>query len=90
MCKDRLFPKIGYFAKAYGKNEEPRRAYALTFIIAMAMIGIGIVSLALFKTFIPSLASSFAEIVHSFQKIGSIMANSGMMKLYILSIITLD
>ncbi|KAK6053002.1 solute carrier family 12 member 3 domain protein, partial [Cooperia oncophora] len=41
VCKDRLFPKIGYFAKGYGKNEEPRRAYALTFIIAMAMIGIG-------------------------------------------------
>ncbi|EYC27812.1 hypothetical protein Y032_0008g197 [Ancylostoma ceylanicum] len=41
VCKDRLFPKIGYFAKAYGKNEEPRRAYALTFIIAMAMIAIG-------------------------------------------------
>ncbi|VDO18867.1 unnamed protein product [Heligmosomoides polygyrus] len=41
VCKDHLFPKIGYFAKGYGKNEEPRRAYALTFIIAMAMIGIG-------------------------------------------------
>ncbi|WKY10102.1 hypothetical protein Q1695_002448 [Nippostrongylus brasiliensis] len=41
VCKDRLFPKIGYFAKGYGKNEEPRRAYALTFIIAMAMIAIG-------------------------------------------------
>ncbi|KAJ1374249.1 hypothetical protein KIN20_036898 [Parelaphostrongylus tenuis] len=41
VCKDRLFPKIGYFAKGYGKNEEPRRAYLLTFIIAMAMIAIG-------------------------------------------------
>ncbi|VDM65821.1 unnamed protein product [Strongylus vulgaris] len=41
VCKDRLFPKIGYFAKAFGKNEEPRRAYVLTFIIAMCIIGIG-------------------------------------------------
>ncbi|VDM61432.1 unnamed protein product [Angiostrongylus costaricensis] len=41
VCKDRLFPKIGYFAKGYGKNEEPRRAYFLTFVIAMAMVGIG-------------------------------------------------
>ncbi|KAE9413363.1 hypothetical protein Angca_004577, partial [Angiostrongylus cantonensis] len=41
VCKDRLFPKIGYFAKGYGKNEEPRRAYFLTFIIAVAMVGIG-------------------------------------------------
>ncbi|KHJ90358.1 amino acid permease [Oesophagostomum dentatum] len=41
VCKDRLFPKIGYFAKPYGKNEEPRRAYALTFIIAMGVIAIG-------------------------------------------------
>ncbi|VDK47182.1 unnamed protein product [Cylicostephanus goldi] len=41
VCKDRLFPKIDYFAKGYGKNEEPRRAYGLTFIIAMAIIAIG-------------------------------------------------
>uniref|UniRef100_A0A1I7XVJ4 Solute carrier family 12 member 3 n=1 Tax=Heterorhabditis bacteriophora TaxID=37862 RepID=A0A1I7XVJ4_HETBA len=41
VCKDRLFPKINYFSKPYGKNEEPRRAYALAFIIAVAMIAIG-------------------------------------------------
>ncbi|KJH46770.1 K-Cl cotransporter [Dictyocaulus viviparus] len=41
VCKDHLFPKIGYFAKGFGKNEEPRRAYILTFIIAAAMVGIG-------------------------------------------------
>ncbi|VDK65108.1 unnamed protein product [Anisakis simplex] len=41
VCKDRLFPKIGVFAKGYGKDEEPRRAYALAFGIAMIMILIG-------------------------------------------------
>ncbi|CAB3409641.1 unnamed protein product [Caenorhabditis bovis] len=41
VCKDRLFPKIDYFAKSYGKNEEPKRAYALAFVIAFAMIAIG-------------------------------------------------
>uniref|UniRef100_A0A914D3X6 Amino acid permease/ SLC12A domain-containing protein n=1 Tax=Acrobeloides nanus TaxID=290746 RepID=A0A914D3X6_9BILA len=41
VCKDRLFPYINFFAKGYGKNEEPRRAYALAFVIAMAMILIG-------------------------------------------------
>lgn len=41
MCKDRLFPKIGYFAKGYGKDEEPRRAYLLTGVIAVIVIMIG-------------------------------------------------
>ncbi|CAI4226740.1 unnamed protein product [Auanema sp. JU1783] len=41
VCKDRLFPKIGYFAKSYGADEEPRRAYILSFIIAFSMVGIG-------------------------------------------------
>uniref|UniRef100_A0A0N5AW68 Solute carrier family 12 member 2 n=1 Tax=Syphacia muris TaxID=451379 RepID=A0A0N5AW68_9BILA len=41
VCKDRLFPKIDVFAKGYGRNEEPRRAYALAFVIALVMILIG-------------------------------------------------
>uniref|UniRef100_A0A914WXK5 Solute carrier family 12 member 3 n=1 Tax=Plectus sambesii TaxID=2011161 RepID=A0A914WXK5_9BILA len=41
VCKDRLFPYIHFFAKGYGKDEEPRRAYALGFAIAMLMILIG-------------------------------------------------
>ncbi|CAI2352393.1 unnamed protein product [Caenorhabditis sp. 36 PRJEB53466] len=41
VCKDRLFPKIGYFAKTYGKNEEPKRAYILGFFLAMGIIAIG-------------------------------------------------
>ncbi|VDN02395.1 unnamed protein product [Thelazia callipaeda] len=41
VCKDRLFPKVSFFAKGYGKNDEPRRAYVLGFIIALIMILIG-------------------------------------------------
>ncbi|KAM3718078.1 Solute carrier family 12 member [Dirofilaria immitis] len=41
VCKDRLFPKVDFFARGYGKDEEPRRAYALGFIIALLMILIG-------------------------------------------------
>ncbi|CAG9537340.1 unnamed protein product [Cercopithifilaria johnstoni] len=41
VCKDRLFPKTDFFARGYGKNEEPQRAYALGFIIALVMILIG-------------------------------------------------
>ncbi|XP_013781282.1 solute carrier family 12 member 1-like [Limulus polyphemus] len=41
LCKDKLFPKFEYFAKGYGKNEEPRRGYILAFVIALACIIIG-------------------------------------------------
>lgn len=41
LCRDRLFPHLQYFAKGYGKNQEPLRAYALTFIIALACVLIG-------------------------------------------------
>ena len=44
LCQDRLFPFIHVFAKGYGKNNEPLRAYALTFVIALACILIGIIS----------------------------------------------
>lgn len=36
LCKDRLYPKLEWFARGYGKTDEPVRGYILTFIIAMA------------------------------------------------------
>ncbi|XP_013923162.1 PREDICTED: solute carrier family 12 member 3-like [Thamnophis sirtalis] len=41
LCQDNLYPLIGFFAKGYGKNKEPLRAYGLTFILAVAFILIG-------------------------------------------------
>ncbi|KAH8406189.1 hypothetical protein KR215_006428 [Drosophila sulfurigaster] len=41
LCKDELYPKIVWFAKGYGKNNEPVRGYILTFVIATAFILIG-------------------------------------------------
>nr|ABU68839.1 solute carrier family 12 member 10.2 [Danio rerio] len=41
LCKDKIYPYIGFFGKGYGKNKEPLRAYVLTFIIAMCFILIG-------------------------------------------------
>lgn len=41
LCKDKLFPKIEWFAKGFGKNNEPVRGYVLTFIIALAFILVG-------------------------------------------------
>ncbi|XP_052002576.1 solute carrier family 12 member 3-like [Xyrauchen texanus] len=41
LCKDNIYPYIGFFAKGYGKNNEPLRAYVLMFSIAMAFILIG-------------------------------------------------
>ncbi|XP_078527523.1 solute carrier family 12 member 3 isoform X1 [Lissotriton helveticus] len=38
LCKDNLYPVIGFFGKGYGKNNEPIRGYILTFIIAIAFI----------------------------------------------------
>ncbi|XP_053303974.1 solute carrier family 12 member 3-like [Spea bombifrons] len=38
LCKDKLYPFIGFFGKGYGKNNEPLRAYILTFVIAIAFI----------------------------------------------------
>lgn len=36
LCKDKLYPKIEWFARGYGKNNEPVRGYILTFIISIA------------------------------------------------------
>ncbi|MBZ3872844.1 Solute carrier family 12 member 1 [Sciurus carolinensis] len=41
LCKDNIFKGLQFFAKGYGKNNEPLRGYFLTFVIAMAFILIG-------------------------------------------------
>lgn len=41
LCKDKLYPFIGFFGKGYGKNEEPLRSYLLAYIIAVCFILIG-------------------------------------------------
>uniref|UniRef100_A0A8C9X8Z3 Solute carrier family 12 member 10, tandem duplicate 1 n=1 Tax=Sander lucioperca TaxID=283035 RepID=A0A8C9X8Z3_SANLU len=41
LCRDKIYPYIGVFAKGYGKNDEPLRAYMLSFIIAVAFTLIG-------------------------------------------------
>ncbi|XP_031418369.1 solute carrier family 12 member 3 [Clupea harengus] len=38
LCKDNLYPLIGFFGKGYGKNDEPYRAYLLAYIIAVCFI----------------------------------------------------
>uniref|UniRef100_A0A3Q3GKL0 Solute carrier family 12 member 3 n=1 Tax=Labrus bergylta TaxID=56723 RepID=A0A3Q3GKL0_9LABR len=38
LCKDKLYPLIGFFGKGYGKNDEPLRSYLLTYIIAACFI----------------------------------------------------
>ncbi|XP_036962699.1 solute carrier family 12 member 3 [Acanthopagrus latus] len=38
LCKDKLYPFIGFFGKGYGKNDEPLRSYFLTYIIAACFV----------------------------------------------------
>ncbi|CAL8327053.1 unnamed protein product [Lota lota] len=38
LCRDNIYPYIGIFAKGYGKNDEPLRAYLLCYVIAIAFI----------------------------------------------------
>ncbi|NXL93147.1 S12A3 protein, partial [Alectura lathami] len=38
LCKDELYPLIGFFGKGYGKNSEPIRGYLLTYVIAVGFI----------------------------------------------------
>ncbi|KAJ7312146.1 hypothetical protein JRQ81_006490 [Phrynocephalus forsythii] len=38
LCKDQLYPVIGFFGKGYGKNNEPIRGYVLTYFIAVGFI----------------------------------------------------
>lgn len=41
LCKDNIYKILHFFAKGYGKNNEPIRGYILTFIISLAFILIG-------------------------------------------------
>ncbi|KAL4227262.1 hypothetical protein ACF0H5_012708 [Mactra antiquata] len=41
LAKDKLFPHIEFFAKEFGRNNEPKRAYILCFFICLAMVCIG-------------------------------------------------
>ncbi|KRY36242.1 Solute carrier family 12 member 1 [Trichinella spiralis] len=41
LSNDNLFPYIRYFGRGYGRNNEPRPAYILTFLIACCVIAIG-------------------------------------------------
>ena len=41
LCNDKLFPYIEFFGKGFGPNDEPRRAYVLTFIIALSCCLLG-------------------------------------------------
>ncbi|XP_054715236.1 solute carrier family 12 member 2-like [Uloborus diversus] len=41
LCKDKLFPHIHFFARGYGKGNEPRRGYCLAFVIGTGCVAIG-------------------------------------------------
>lgn len=41
LCRDQLYPLIGFFGKGYGRNSEPIRGYMLTYVIAVGFILIG-------------------------------------------------
>jgi solute carrier family 12 sodium/potassium/chloride transporter 2 len=41
LCKDQLYPYVTWFAKGYGKNNEPVRGYVLCFFISIGFILIG-------------------------------------------------
>lgn len=41
LCKDNIYTILHFFAKGYGKNNEPIRGYVLTFFISVAFILIG-------------------------------------------------
>ncbi|XP_071964639.1 solute carrier family 12 member 2-like [Antedon mediterranea] len=41
VCKDNVFPKTQFFAKGVGPADEPKRAYFLTFFIALGFIALG-------------------------------------------------
>ncbi|KAK6029614.1 hypothetical protein OSTOST_04274, partial [Ostertagia ostertagi] len=41
VCTDKLIPKLAFFAKGYGPGNDPRRAYALAFLITVFVVMIG-------------------------------------------------
>uniref|UniRef100_A0A7N9AN97 Solute carrier family 12 member 10, tandem duplicate 1 n=1 Tax=Mastacembelus armatus TaxID=205130 RepID=A0A7N9AN97_9TELE len=50
LCRDNIYPYIGFFGKGYGKNDEPLRAYILCYVIAVAFIVIGGYDLIVFHS----------------------------------------
>uniref|UniRef100_A0A3Q1I3Q7 Solute carrier family 12 member 10, tandem duplicate 1 n=1 Tax=Anabas testudineus TaxID=64144 RepID=A0A3Q1I3Q7_ANATE len=38
LCRDNIYPYIGFFEKGYGKSDEPLRAYILTYIICLIFV----------------------------------------------------
>ncbi|KAK2899953.1 solute carrier family 12 member 3-like [Channa argus] len=38
LCRDNIYPYIGFFEKGYGRSDEPLRAYLLTYIICIIFI----------------------------------------------------
>ncbi|XP_066567459.1 solute carrier family 12 member 2 isoform X2 [Amia ocellicauda] len=54
LCKDNIYPGLGLFAKGYGKNNEPLRAYLLTFFI-----GLGFILIAELNTIAPIISNFF-------------------------------
>lgn len=41
VCKDKIFPKIIFFAQGYGASDNPRRAYILAYFIGLGFVLIG-------------------------------------------------
>ncbi|RXM33031.1 Solute carrier family 12 member 3 [Acipenser ruthenus] len=54
LCKDNLYPLIGFFGKGYGKNDEPIRGYMLTYVIA-----VGFILIAELNTIAPIISNFF-------------------------------
>ncbi|XP_051884008.1 solute carrier family 12 member 3 isoform X1 [Pristis pectinata] len=54
LCKDNLYPGIGFFGKGYGKNNEPIYSYLLTYFIA-----IGFILIAELNTIAPIISNFF-------------------------------
>ncbi|XP_028665205.1 solute carrier family 12 member 3 isoform X1 [Erpetoichthys calabaricus] len=54
LCKDNLYPLIGFFGKGYGRNDEPIRGYLLTYFIA-----VGFILIAELNTIAPIISNFF-------------------------------
>uniref|UniRef100_A0A8C6YKW7 Solute carrier family 12 member 3 n=1 Tax=Naja naja TaxID=35670 RepID=A0A8C6YKW7_NAJNA len=54
LCKDNIYRALHFFAKGYGKNNEPIRGYILTFLIAL-----GFILIAKLNTIAPIISNFF-------------------------------
>ncbi|NXW84043.1 S12A3 protein, partial [Alopecoenas beccarii] len=54
LCRDQLYPLIGFFGKGYGRNSEPIRGYMLTYVIA-----VGFILIAELNTIAPIISNFF-------------------------------